>query len=163
MKQQKTVNAQLYRQGDVLFQRIAALPDGTRKKRANATVAYGEVTGHSHALAVEDRDVAEVFEIGDGLYVHVTDRGVRIEHKETEIRADAPAASMSEVLSRTMREAHLPIREIAEGRANASGFVSMNGATFVHEEHGPVTLPPGDYKVVIQREYSPEAIRNVAD
>ena len=107
----------LYRQGDVLFKRVQSLPEGERKKRSNATVAYGEVTGHSHALAVEDRDVAEVLEIGDGLYVHVSAAGVRI----------------------------------------------SGGATFVHEEHGPVTLPPGDYEVIIQREYSPEAIRNVID
>ena len=107
----------LYRQGDVLFKRIAQLPTGDRKKRENATVAYGEVTGHSHALAEEDRDAAEVLEIGDGLYVHVSASGVRIE----------------------------------------------GGATFVHEEHGPITLPPGDYEVVIQREYSTESIRNVID
>ena len=107
----------LYRQGDVLFRRVKKLPAGDRKKRENATVAYGEVTGHSHALAAEDRGLAEVLEIGDGLYVHVSEGGIRIE----------------------------------------------GGATFVHEEHGPVTLPPGDYEVTIQREYSPEAIRNVID
>jgi hypothetical protein len=33
----------------------------------------------------------------------------------------------------------------------------------VHEEHGKITIPPGDYKSYIQREYTPEAIRNVAD
>lgn len=107
----------LYRQGDVLFKLISELPEGGRTKRQNATVAYGEVTGHSHALAEEDRECAEVLEIGDGLYVHVSASGVRIE----------------------------------------------GGATFVHEEHGPITLPPGDYEVVIQREYSPESIRNVLD
>ena len=107
----------LYRQGDVLFRKIARLPNGERRKRENATVAYGEVTGHSHCLAIEDREVAEVLEIGDGLYVHVSAEGVRIE----------------------------------------------GGATFVHEEHGPITLPPGNWKVIIQREYSPEAIRNVLD
>lgn len=32
-----------------------------------------------------------------------------------------------------------------------------------HEEHGPVALAPGGYEVRRQREYSPEAIRNVAD
>ena len=107
----------LYRQGDVLFRQIERLPKGERKKRENATVAYGEVTGHSHALAIEDREAAEVLEIGDGLFVHVSEAGVRIE----------------------------------------------GGATFVHEEHGPVTLPRGNYEVTIQREYAPEAIRNVAD
>ena len=33
----------------------------------------------------------------------------------------------------------------------------------VHDEHDPVTLPPGNYRVRRQREYAPEAIRNVAD
>ena len=112
-----TKQKRIYRQGDVLFERIARLPQGERKKRENATVAYGEVTGHSHALAVEDRESAEVLEIGDGVYVHVSEAGVRI----------------------------------------------AGGATFVHEEHGPITLPRGSYRVTIQREYSPEAIRNVQD
>lgn len=108
----------LYRQGDVLFTRIAKLPKGEQKKRENSTVAYGEVTGHSHQLAAEDRLGAAVLEIGDGLFVHVSEEGgVRIE----------------------------------------------GAATFVHEEHGPISLPPGDYRVTIQREYSPEEIRNVLD
>jgi len=111
------MKTQLYRQGDVLFKRIAKLPTGPRKTRQNGAVAYGEVTGHSHALAVADRQAAEVLEIGDGLYVHVSEAGIHIE----------------------------------------------GGATFVHEEHGPITLPPGDYEVVIQREYSPEAVRDVID
>jgi hypothetical protein len=32
-----------------------------------------------------------------------------------------------------------------------------------HEEHATVTIPPGNYAVTIQREYHPEAIRNVVD
>jgi len=32
-----------------------------------------------------------------------------------------------------------------------------------HEEHATVTLAPGKYRVVRQREYTPEEIRNVAD
>lgn len=32
-----------------------------------------------------------------------------------------------------------------------------------HQEHAPIELAPGKYKVTRQREYSPEAIRNVAD
>ena len=32
-----------------------------------------------------------------------------------------------------------------------------------HEEHGVLTIPEGTYEVIIQREYSPEAIRRVAD
>ncbi|MFH1024526.1 MAG: hypothetical protein V1809_14190 [Planctomycetota bacterium] len=33
----------------------------------------------------------------------------------------------------------------------------------VHEEHGPVTLPPGLFEVKIQREYDPERDRIVRD
>jgi len=37
------------------------------------------------------------------------------------------------------------------------------GVSIVHEEHNPVVLPPGNYEIVRQREYSPEEIRNVQD
>lgn len=32
-----------------------------------------------------------------------------------------------------------------------------------HEEHSRIELPEGTYRIVRQREYTPEAIRNVAD
>ncbi|HEY8723470.1 MAG TPA: hypothetical protein VIL92_06375 [Gaiellaceae bacterium] len=32
-----------------------------------------------------------------------------------------------------------------------------------HQEHATIMLPPGQYERRIQREYSPEQIRNVAD
>lgn len=43
-------------------------------------------------------------------------------------------------------------------------FLQASKAVAVeHEEHGTIELEPGVYEVRIQREYSPEAIRNVAD
>lgn len=36
-------------------------------------------------------------------------------------------------------------------------------AAVQHEEHSTIELPPGDYRVTIQSEYEPQAIRNVAD
>ena len=105
MKQQA-----LYRQGDVLFRRIDSIPNAPeKKKRENGVVAYGEATGHTHAVA--DLQAAEVLEIGEGLYVRVGESGVSIRH----------------------------------------------------QEHGPIDLPAGDYAVTIQREYSPERNRSVAD
>lgn len=41
--------------------------------------------------------------------------------------------------------------------------VEGDSAILTHEEHGPITLPHGDYGVVIQREYEPDGWRNVAD
>lgn len=105
------------RQGDVMFLPIKKLPAGEMKRRENGTVAYGEVTGHSHRLA--DLTTADVFEVGEGLFVRVSEAGISI--------------------------------------------AGVAGATFIHEEHGPANLAPGDWKIRIQREYSPEAIRNVVD
>lgn len=36
-------------------------------------------------------------------------------------------------------------------------------ATVVHEEHRPITIPRGLYRVWMQREYTPQAIRTVRD
>jgi len=32
-----------------------------------------------------------------------------------------------------------------------------------HEEHAPINLPAGAYKVIQQREYAPDRIRSIAD
>lgn len=43
-------------------------------------------------------------------------------------------------------------------------FVEVSEPTeLVHQEHAPISIPPGKYQSVIQSEYSPEAIRRVAD
>lgn len=48
--------------------------------------------------------------------------------------------------------------------AGAERFLQVVAQTALkHEEHSAITLPPGVYKVVQQREYSPEEIRTVAD
>jgi hypothetical protein len=35
--------------------------------------------------------------------------------------------------------------------------------TLEHQEHDPIVIPPGAYRVIRQREYAPEDIRNIAD
>jgi hypothetical protein len=106
-----------YRQGDVLITRIGAVPAGlTIKPRDNGRVilAYGEVTGHAHAIA----DTLE-----------------------------APAAALFD-----------------DPSGDGSFVMLVEGDTgLVHEEHGRIDLPAGNYRVTRQREYTPEAIRNVAD
>lgn len=42
-------------------------------------------------------------------------------------------------------------------------FSLMSEAFLKHDEHAPIALPAGTYEVVRQREYTPQAIRNVAD
>ncbi|UQN08830.1 hypothetical protein [Deinococcus sp. QL22] len=41
--------------------------------------------------------------------------------------------------------------------------VLAQSAELIHEEHRTITLPRGDYRVWMQREYSPQAIRRVID
>jgi hypothetical protein len=41
--------------------------------------------------------------------------------------------------------------------------VVADDATVIHEEHHPIQLTKGFYRVWMQREYSPEAIRTVRD
>ena len=41
--------------------------------------------------------------------------------------------------------------------------VKSQAATVVHQEHGPITIPPGEYKVWRQREYTPTEIRVIRD
>lgn len=101
-----------YRQGDVFVERVRSIPKGTRVKRDRRRIvlAYGEVTGHAHAIVDREAELVE------------TDLGERF------------------------------LRVLAEG-----------GVDLVHEEHSTITLPRGNYRVGRQREYSPEAIRTVAD
>jgi hypothetical protein len=39
----------------------------------------------------------------------------------------------------------------------------IDTARIIHEEHHPITLPPGNYRVWQQREYTPEVIRFIRD
>jgi hypothetical protein len=110
----KTKNP-FYRQGDVGITRVAALPANATpvENTSRIVLAYGEVTGHAHALAP------------------------------------------GEAREFTFAEAGGIVRRFLE--------VFDLGATVLHEEHAPISLPPGFYEITQQREYTPEAIRNVAD
>jgi hypothetical protein len=46
---------------------------------------------------------------------------------------------------------------------SADPATGHGGADLTHEEHSAIKTPAGDYAVRIQSEYSPEAIRSVAD
>lgn len=108
---------QKVRQGDVLLTFIGDDPlpgDVTLVERDQGRVilAYGEVTGHAHAIA---DPLVELF----------------------------TAADMDEMQGRFLR-----VEQEAELR---------------HEEHDTIVLPPGNYRVQRQREYTPEQPVYVAD
>lgn len=103
----------IYRQGDVLLIKIEALPNdvsGVDLDNGRIVLAYGEVTGHAHAITVGAVPQARLWS------------------------------------------------------ADAERFLqALSTVSLCHEEHAPIELPAGVYQVVIQREYSPEEIRKVAD
>lgn len=58
-------------------------------------------------------------------------------------------------------------KNVTQFSTDESGVTEMEikkaMALLKHEEHGTIKIPSGNYRVIRQREYSPEAIRNVAD
>lgn len=55
------------------------------------------------------------------------------------------------------------IRSRGTGMTIERWLESHQAAPLVHEEHAPITVPAGVTRIVRQREYSPEELRNVAD
>lgn len=108
----KKTKLKTYRQGDVLIEQIAELPNNLQlQKPENGRIilAHGEATGHHHSLAVDTADWWKEEKTG---------------------------------------EQYLTVKE---------------KTAVEHQEHAAITLQPSNYRVRRQREYTPEAIRNVAD
>ena len=102
-------SARQVRQGDVLLVPAEAVPDGARLVRRDAgrvVLAYGEVTGHAHAIR---STATRLVEAGGERYL-----------------------------------------------------VTSDTVTLEHEEHGPISVAPGTYRVVIQREYAPAEIESAS-
>lgn len=115
------------RQGDVFLERVADIPADVwavckivPRDDKRVVLAYGEVTGHAHAISDERAELYESLKDGS--------RWLIIRKVET--------------------------------------WQTEEGTTAVelrHEEHAPIMLEPGVYKVVRQREYTPSTPRWVAD
>lgn len=70
-----------------------------------------------------------------------------------------------EVTGHSHRLENLATGRLFPGAATGTFFLQVTApkARIVHEEHGPIVLDQGFYRVWRQREYSPEAIRPVCD
>jgi hypothetical protein len=115
------------RQGDVALVLVPALPAGCTAiplDKGRIVLAYGEVTGHAHAIA--DHAVSE-----------------------------AAAAEIAEAAIARAKLWRAP---------DGSRFLQVTApVTLKHEEHTQHTIPPGIYHLPRQVEYTPAALRNVAD
>ena len=145
------------RQGDVLLKPIGCIPNGAKHVEINdarIVLAFGEVTGHAHTI--HDVDSCDVYETAEQRILKVTGR---------EMRA---------IRCRNTKNDGICL--IPEG-ADVSKYPNLesvcvetvHGVLLVHEEHNPFVITAGTYvaggsgKKHTQREYSPEAIRNVMD
>jgi hypothetical protein len=68
-----------------------------------------------------------------------------------------------ELTGHSHRVADLRTAEVLQDGDQLFLRVLADAATIVHQEHGPISLSRGTYRVWGQREYSPEAIRRVLD
>ena len=95
---------------------------------------------------------------------------VRLDKLDTKGLTPLPAENGRYVLARGEATGH---HHSVEARASTALLAGPNAEMFLmikegtalleHQEHGPLTLAPGPYRVVRQREYAPGAIRNVMD
>ena len=69
----------LYRHGDVMIQRIDLIPR-LAQRRMGGTLAYGEVTGHSHRFA--QLDTIQLWVHGDNLWLEVKTPTAALTHEE---------------------------------------------------------------------------------
>ena len=126
------------RQGDLLFITIPAVqrPTGAPVPRDQGRVilARGETTGHAHAVVAPD---AVLYTWSD--------------------RA-AMGAAVRELLASVGLTTEIRDEEVI-------GLLhTPAGAEVVHEEHAPIVLPADRRHIVLrQREYTPAAIRTMAD
>ncbi len=72
----------MYRQGDVLLMQIEEMPKSAEESVADGdriVLAYGEVTGHAHAVATTH---AKIFADRDTRFLHVGENGASLVHEE---------------------------------------------------------------------------------
>lgn len=69
----------LYRHGDVLIQRISGLPQFCQPKQGT-TLAYGEITGHSHRF--DQPNTVRLWEKNNILYLEVLEPTATLVHEE---------------------------------------------------------------------------------
>lgn len=69
----------LYRHGDVLIKRIAGLPVAAQKG-VGATLAHGELTGHSHRI--QQSNTVQLWVHGSDLFLEVKEASATLVHEE---------------------------------------------------------------------------------
>jgi hypothetical protein len=69
------------RQGDIFFRSVSKLPKKGLKKKGDAILAYGEVTGHSHQVTTPIADCESYVDEQGDIYIR-SDNPINVGHDE---------------------------------------------------------------------------------
>lgn len=136
MDSKKTKTPVIIRQGDVLITQIDKLPAGLKPvplDKGRIVLAYGETTGHAHAIAD-----------------HFAGKPAFTKEQAAEITDAA--------IARAQFKARLLVGENGERFLEVAEAVTLK-----HEEHTQHVIPPGFYHLPQQVEYVAGELQKVAD
>jgi hypothetical protein len=118
----------------------------------NSPALYGGVMKHQTAKARK-----QLYRHGDVLVERIERIPVAAIKRPHLVLAEG------EITGHVHRIADPASAELYELEAERYLRVVSSTATLLHEEHGPINLPRGNYRVWRQREYSPREVRLVRD
>ncbi|MFC9897227.1 hypothetical protein ACFVMC_26360 [Nocardia sp. NPDC127579] len=108
-----------------------------------------------------------MFRQGDVLIMPITEESVPERLRDAAGEPRDTRGRMVLALGEVTGHAHAltaPGRLIRTGAPTAPKLLHLpEGGRLRHEEHAPIPLPKGWYRVIRQREYTPGAIRLIAD
>lgn len=93
---------------------------------------------------------------GDLLFIKVNEIPKETEIKKDEVIAEGEVTGHKHRISDATKATLIVAGLVAYVRA-------LKDVDVVHEEHDTITLPPGDWRVIRQREYEPDGWRQVSD
>jgi hypothetical protein len=78
-------------------------------------------------------------------------------------RSSSPILVRGEVTGHSHRIEDTQTTEVWRDNSGQIYLTVLAATRIIHEEHKPITLPPGTYRVWQQREYTPQRVRPVYD
>lgn len=150
----------LQRQGDVAILRVFGKERPEHYKpvkmsKLGPVLALGEVTGHHHTVVAHP----EKYKATEDLPTEMVPKlGASLSDWADKLIQDKLDKTISNI------EAGKPACQLYEGSDGERGWLEVERHTILrHDEHGALSLEPGNYEVIRQREYSPEGWRQVED
>jgi hypothetical protein len=145
------------RQGDVLLIPVDEIPAGLKtvpRDNGRVILAYGEATGHAHAVRADVGLFAADLEEMEHRFLRVE---AELVGKVDAFKCQDGKGTLSWI------PAYTPAAQIEAADYTILGREDVAGVVIEHEEHLHFVAEPGTYEVRRQREYQPDAIRFVAD